>query len=97
MAVGDVVSALSSVASNEFLDIRPSPGAEWVIHNIYHADAVELYFFDGTNSLLFDVDLQLGVWAWYEFHCNNTRRLRVKNIATSAQLIGYDGVETKSS
>lgn len=95
MALGDVVSGLSSVAASDFLDIQPGSGVEWVIHNIYHADAVELYFYDGSNSLLFDVDLQLGVWAWYEFHCTNTRRLRVKNIASSAQLIGYDGVQTK--
>jgi len=95
MAIGDVVSGLSSVAADGFLDIRPGAGEEWVIHNIYHEDAVELSFYDGSNTITFDVDTGPGVWAWMEYHCNNTRRLRVKNIATASKLIGYDGVQTK--
>lgn len=95
MAAGDVVSGLSSISAASYLDIQPGAGVEWVIHNIYHEDMVELEFYDGTNSLIFDADTGLGVWAWYEFHCTNTRRLRVKNTSTAAKLIGYDGVVTK--
>ena len=37
MAVGDVVSSgLSSIASGAYLDLRPSAGVEWVLHNIYY-------------------------------------------------------------
>jgi hypothetical protein len=95
MAVGDVVSDLQSIAAGSYLDIQPGSGAEWVIHNIYHESKVELYFYDGSNSLLFEVDTAFGVFAWYEFHCTNSRRLRVKNTDSSAKLIGYDGVVTK--
>ncbi|HUL29234.1 MAG TPA: hypothetical protein VLZ03_02175 [Thermodesulfobacteriota bacterium] len=95
MAVGDVVSDLQSIATGAYLDIRPGSGSEWVIHNIYHADAAHLEFYDGSNSLIFDADSGPGFWAWYEFHCNNTRRIRVKNNAAGDQLIGYDGVQTK--
>jgi len=95
MAVGDVVSDIQSINAGAYLDIRPATGVEWVIHNIYHASDVQLEFYDGTNSLIFDTDAGAGVYAKYAFHVNNTRRIRVKNTTGSAQLIGYDGVQTK--
>lgn len=95
MAIGDVRSGISSISSNGFLNIQPPSGEEWVIHNIYHEDSVELYFSDGTNNLLFDAEQGVGYWAWYEFHVTNSRYLRVKNVTASAKLIGYDGVQTK--
>lgn len=95
MAVGDVKNGLSSVATGEFLDIQPSEGEEWVIHNVYHEDGVELYLYDGTNSLLFDAELGKGIYAKFAFHVTNSIWVRVKNTAGSAKLIGYDGVQTK--
>jgi hypothetical protein len=95
MAVGDVKSGISSVAPAAYLDIQPPTGEEWVIHNIYHASDVQLEFYDGTNSLIFDTDAGAGVYAKYAFHVTNSIRIRVKNTTGSAQLIGYDGVQTK--
>jgi hypothetical protein len=95
MAVGDVVSGISSVAAGSFLDIRPPAGTEWVIHNIYHESDIQLELYDGTNSLVFDTDTGAGVYAKYAFHVTNSIRIRVKNTAASAKLIGYDGVQTK--
>ncbi|MBT0160677.1 hypothetical protein G4O51_11925 [Candidatus Bathyarchaeota archaeon A05DMB-2] len=96
MAVGDVVSDIQSIDSGGYLDIQPAAGVEWVIHNIYHASNVQLEFYDGTNSLIFDTDTGAGVYAKYAFHVNNTRRIRVKNTSASAQLIGYDGIVTRA-
>ena len=95
MAVGDVVSDNQSIGAGLYLDIQPGSGAEWVIHNIYHDSKVELYWYDGTNNLLFEVDTGFGVFAWYEFHCTNSRRLRIKNTDSVSKLIGYDGVVSK--
>lgn len=95
MAVGDIKSGLASVGAGAFLDIRPPSGEEWSIHNIYHEDSVELYFSDGTNNLLFDSAYGKGVYAFFIFHVTNTRYLRVKNLASAARLIGYDGIQTK--
>jgi hypothetical protein len=95
MAVGDVKSGISSIASGAYLDIRPPTGEEWVIHNIYHASDIQLELYDGTNSLVFDTDTGAGVYAKYAFHVTNSIRIRVKNTSASAQLIGYDGVQTK--
>ncbi|MEM1564054.1 MAG: hypothetical protein QW161_05225 [Candidatus Bathyarchaeia archaeon] len=95
MAVGDVKSDLQNIAAGSFLNIQPPSGEEWVIHNIYHASDVELHFYDGTNSLAFDTDAGPGVYAKYAFHVTNSRYIRVKNTSASAQLIGYDGVQTK--
>jgi len=92
---GDTVSDLQSIASGAYLDIRPSSSEEWVIHNIYHDDMVELSFYDGTNEIVFDADTSFGAWTWYEFHLTYTRRIRVKNTASAARLVGYDGMCTK--
>ena len=95
MAVGDVFSGLSSIAAAGYLDIQPVAGVEVVIHNIYHDGDIQLEFYDGTNSLIFDTDTSTGVYAKYAFHVTNTIRIRVKNTAAAAQLIGYCGVQTK--
>lgn len=95
MAVGDVKSGISSIAAGAFLDIQPPQGEEWVIHNIYHEGDVQLELYDGTNSLVFDVDAGAGVYAKYAFHVTNSIRIRVKNTMASAKLIGFDGVQTK--
>ena len=95
MAVGDVVSAISSVAAGEYLDLQPSGTVEWVIHNIYHEYDVQIEFYDGSNSLIFDTDTGAGAYARFAFHCTNSRRIRVKNThGTAAKLIGYDGIVT---
>lgn len=95
MAVGDVFSGLSSIAAAGYLDIQPSSGVEAVIHNIYHESDVQIEFYDGTNSLIFDTDTGAGVYAKYAFHVTNAKRIRVKNTASAAKLVGYDGVQTK--
>ena len=95
MAVGDVFSGLQSIAAGAYLDIQPAVGVEAVIHNIYHASDVQLELYDGTNSLIFDTDAGAGVYAKYSFHVTNSICIRVKNTTASAQLIGFDGVQTK--
>ena len=95
MAVGDVFSGLSSIAAAVYLDIQPAVGVEAVIHNIYHDGDIQLEFYDGTNSLIFDTDTGTGVYAKFAFHVTNTIRIRVKNTAAAAQLIGYDGIQSK--
>lgn len=95
MAVGDVVSGLSSVTANGYLTIQPTGTAEWVIHNVYHEYDVQVEFYDGVNAIVFDTDAGAGVYARYAFHVTNARYLRVKNLhGTAAKLIGYDGVVT---
>ena len=97
MAKGDVVSGISSVANGAFLDIRPGASANWKIHNIYHESTISIQFFDGINELEFVTDeAGPGVYAYFAFGCDNTRRIRVENKhGADAKLIGYDGIVTK--
>ena len=95
MAVGDVFNGLSSIAAAAYLDIQPSAGVEVVIHNIYHESDVQIEYYDGTNSLIFDTDTGAGIYAKYAFHVTNAIRIRVKNTNAAAKLIGYDGIVTK--
>lgn len=95
MAVGDIVSDIVNVASGAYLDIQPSAGIEWIIHNIYYGNRVEISFYNGTIEVVFEVDSGPGSLRWEEFHCTNGRRIRVKNVSGAAINIGYDGVQTK--
>lgn len=96
MAAGDVVNAISSVATNGVLDIRPAAGVEWVIHNVYYANGtVEFYYTDGVNVLKFDSDTTSGARLGACFHATNTNWLQIKNLNAASVLIGYDGMQTK--
>ena len=95
MAIGDVFSGISSIVAGAYLDIQPTGTVEAVIHNIYHDGGIQLEFYDGTNSLVFDTVVGDGVYTRYNFHVTNTRRIRVKNTASTTQLIGYDGIQTR--
>jgi hypothetical protein len=94
VAVGDVKSGVQLVAAGAFLDIRPPSGEEWVVHNIHAGAASEVYFFDGTNSILVDSAGSRG-WLGQVFHCTNSMYYQIKNVSAGAALLGYDGIATK--
>lgn len=96
MAVGDAVTGLSSIANGSYLDIQPSAGTEWIIHNLYYPASVEIYVSNGTNEIKFDFDTGAGGRLGYVFHCTNGHYLRIKNTAGTSQYLGYDGVVTVS-
>lgn len=94
MAVGDAVVGDSSISNNSYLDIQPSLGAEWFIHSIFHADAVEIHWYDGSNDIL--VGSPTGPnWEAISARVTNDIYLRVKNIAGATMSIGYSGVVSK--
>lgn len=95
MAQGDAVGSVASVNASATLTVQPGAGVEWIIHNIYHADEVELRVVEGGNELLFDTSATKGSWSAYFFHLTNTHYLKVKNTASGAKLVGYDGVVSK--
>ena len=100
MAVGDVTSVLSSVNANAFLDIQPASSAEWCITNLYYGGKIEVYFYDGANSILIDSDSTAtstvpGSMQGRCFHVNNTRYIRIKNVDSAEKYLAYDGIVTK--
>jgi hypothetical protein len=94
MAVGDVQTAISSVANNAFLDIKPTTG-EWVVHNILYGASMELYKTDGTNSIKVDSDASAGGRIGVYLHCTNLVWYQLKNVSGSSAILSYDGVQTK--
>lgn len=95
MAIGDVTISLTSVADDGYLDIRPSAGVEWVIHNILAeiGTSVELYMSNGTNEI--KVDEHSAGFVDVHFHCTNSIYYRIKNVSGASAYLGYDGVVTK--
>lgn len=91
-----VVNITASVANGSSLDIQPSTGVEWVIHNLYWGGAVELYWTDGTNTIKFDTDSSTGGRLGTVFHCTHSTWVRIKNVSGGALSLGYDGVQTST-
>lgn len=86
----------ASVAINGFLDLQPASTTEIVVHNVYSPEgaAYELYWYDGTNSIKFDHDAAVGR-ANVQYHCTNTKYVRVKNVSAATANLGADGMYTK--
>jgi hypothetical protein len=98
MAAGDAyVLTPTSVADTAFLALQPGAGVEIVIHNVYVPanKAVEFYWYNGTDSTLFDSSAADGTRYGMQWHCTNTIYVRVKNVSGGAIFIGADGMTTK--
>lgn len=93
--VRGIVQGTQSIAVGAFLDILPPVGEEWMIANIYHGGAAELYKYDGVNSQLIDDDVESGAWLQWKWFVVRDNYLRVKNVSGAAALISYEGVRTK--
>ena len=95
MAASDRIGGMSSIAAGNSMTIQPGSGVEWVVHNVYHANSVELYICDSAGDLLFDSHAGSGAWLKYGFQLTNGHYLKAKNVGASAALISFDGVQTK--
>lgn len=96
MAAGDVFSAApTSVSNGASTDIRPASGEEATIHNIYYGGAVDIKWYDGTNTITFDQDTAAGARLGLSSHVTNTKYMRVTNTSGSTIFIGWDGIQTK--
>lgn len=98
MAAGDAyIIGPTSTGDTAFLDVQPGAGVEVVIHNVYAplGSAVELYRYDGTNSILYDSSAADGTRYNMQFHCTNATRLRIKNVSGGTIFLAADGMVTK--
>jgi hypothetical protein len=95
---GEVFIAYSNnLADAGTLDAQPAAGGEAVIHNIYHGGAVEIYFNDGTNTVLIDSAAAAGVMSWLCYHVTNAKYITIKNVSGGAADVGYDGMYTHAT
>jgi hypothetical protein len=77
--------------------ITSGAGEETVVENIlvpYNA-AVEFYFYNGTNTILFDAATSNGAKLGGVFANTYTVYYRVKNVSGGAIYMGYTGHITK--
>lgn len=96
MAKGDVINfGPTSVVDDGYLDLQPGSGIECSIHNINHGGAIELYFYDGTNSVISVVVGDATPLVNMALRCTNTAYYRVKNVSGGSIYISADGLVTK--
>lgn len=93
MPAGDIYQVgPTSVAAAGFFALRPAASTAVIVHNIYYGGAVELYYYDGTNSILFDADQTAGGRVNVRHHCSNGVYVRVKNVGSGAIFVAADGL-----
>ncbi len=92
MPMGQMIGAISEVAPDAYLDIKPPSGTEYVIHNITvdEGASFELYFSNGT----LDINIESGTMSIVDvhYHASNALYYRVKNTSDATVKMGYDGV-----
>jgi len=94
MTVGEQYATIATLSSGGTLDIRPSSGVEAIIHNIYYANSIDIYFSNDTLSIKIasrpdNGDLQ-GYW-----HVSNSYFLRIIDTSNVGNTVGVDGFVSK--
>lgn len=97
MAVGDLVGKVQSIGTASFLEIKPSSGEEWIIHNVYSEGEATIKAVEGATEVEVDNIGAAGNWLGYWFHISSTHYYKVYNDGTAAVLMGYDGIVSKST
>lgn len=93
MATGQMVGGTpTSVADDAYFSIIPLDGQEIIVTNIYVelGNTIELYRYDGTNSILFLTTSETLFDT--QLHCSYDNYIRVKNVTGSTIFITYDGM-----
>jgi len=92
-AVGDAVADCQSIATTAVLTMQPGSGIEWIVHNVWFNDNIEIRRFDGTDTWalqLLGPDFQP-----FTAHLTNTSYMTVQNLAGGNRVICYDGIVSK--
>jgi len=99
MAVGDVISAISSIGTGSYWDFQPSPGVEVQIVGAYAGTSVHLY--DGvtrTEGVAPHIGVDPGGVAersLREVLITNARYLSLFNNTGATKVLYYYGIQTK--
>ncbi|MHA1286993.1 MAG: hypothetical protein ACTSPB_06255 [Candidatus Thorarchaeota archaeon] len=95
MSIGDTVISLFELPGLSTVDIQPSAGIEWEIHNIFVGATCLLSITDGSTSLQIET---LGPDSPIEkakFEITNSVYLQLENTTGSTTLVSYMGVVVK--
>ena len=96
--VGAVVYDLQSVLDGNYLQAKPVSGVEWVIHNIYHPNTIELRIVDGSgNECSFYEEADKGFITNCYIHLTDSHYLRIYNRSGGTMYLAYDGIITMES
>lgn len=91
--VGQAVSGMASVAGAAYLQAKPGAGIEWIIHNIYHPNTIELRMVDGSgNECSFFEEAAKGLLTNMYIHLTDAHYLRIYNNSGGAIYLSYDGI-----
>lgn len=93
MALGDTISAITSLTDAASYYIQPNSGAEWVLHNIYHGGDIDIRWSNITlTASLLSV---AGPNMETNLQAHLTNSIFIVLGCNSAQIVGYDGIAIK--
>ena len=94
MTVGQLIGTVTSLDSNSTLTVQPSIGTEWILHNIYTSNTIDLNVV-GSSTVSIETDLNESLVGGYFFHANFTHYYQIVNKTSDTIYVGYDGVQSK--
>jgi len=93
MTVGDLIGTISSVIGSATLVAQPTGSDEWIIHNFYCSDTIDLKVV-GSSTVIVETDLSSNLTAYF-FHANNSHFYQMVNKTSNTIYVGYDGIQSK--
>lgn len=96
---GDVYNtAVTLIAKDNYLNLKPDTGHEIVVHNINHGSDAALEFHDETLGFSIEIVSAAGSGSWMGMflHCTNTRYYRVRGKTVATNYMAADGMYTKA-
>lgn len=93
MAQGEALTNITSVTNASSFVIQAASGQDWVIHNIHHTKECALLWTNGTLIGTMSILSGYNVEANLQIHVTNSTYIALHS--NSAQIVGYDGVQTR--
>lgn len=95
MGVGDVHATLTSLAGLGTFTITAEAGDEWVVHNVYYSDAIDVVVKNGSVRCTIETSGGGGALTSYFIHVTEVHNIELVNRTGSAIVVGYDAIETR--
>lgn len=95
----DRITLLSSKAASDYLNFKPDTDINWLIRNLDSETAATLEFYNSGASKSIEIERQYqGIQLKSQIlHCSPAIYYRLKNIDSSDQYLGGDGIVSRES
>lgn len=98
MARGDAIVSGATLSGAQAWTLQPSGTEEWIIHNVYHGNDVDVRISSATGYVIAGSNSGEGSLAKYQWHITNSQYMVIKNTTSAAVADEYmiDGIVSQT-